>query len=102
MGNPMVVLSKYHPSTIDRGLHRFAFSLSNFAKSLMRPIDLHAIMAIIQTTDCRLLEMRLQRMTRGTYLKCKEEEVHVPVCAGNAVFVDDCHTDGGQTVCCYG
>jgi hypothetical protein len=90
----MVVLSKFHQFTINRGLHRFAFSPSNFAKSLIRPIDLHAIMAIIQTTDCRLLEMRLQRRMRGTYLKRQEEEVHVPICAGNAVFIDNCHTDG--------
>jgi hypothetical protein len=81
MGNPMVVLSKFHHLNLDRGLHRLAFSLSNFAKSLMRPIDLHAIMAIIQTTDYRPLAMRLQRTRRGTYLKRKEEEVHVPVCA---------------------
>jgi hypothetical protein len=66
----------------------------------MRPIDLHAIMAIIQTTDYRPLAMRLQWMTRGTYLKRKKEEAHVPICAGNAVFIDNCHTDGSQTICC--
>ncbi len=61
MGNPVIVLRKFHGLTIDRDLHRFAFSPSNFAKSLIRPIDLHAIMAIIQTTDWMPLATGLQK-----------------------------------------
>lgn len=60
MGNPVAVMSKFYVLDIDRNIHRFAFSPSNFAKSLMRPMDLHAIMAIMQTTDYGLLAEKLQ------------------------------------------
>lgn len=53
MGNPVqarLALCLLSDSKI-RVVHFLAFSVSNFAKSLMRPIDLHAIIAIIHTID---------------------------------------------------
>lgn len=35
---------------------------------------------------------------RIAYLKCQEEEVHVPLRPRYAVLVDDCHTNGSQTI----
>jgi hypothetical protein len=82
-----------------RSLHRLAFSPSNFAKSLIKPIDLHAIMAIMQTTDCGRLAVQPERKGHDTYLKRKKEEVHIPVYAGHAVFINDRHANGSQTIC---
>ena len=65
----------------------------------MSPIDLQAIIAIIQTMDYKSLAKNFSTHMCLTYLKREEEEVHVPLRARYAVFVNDSHTDRSQTIC---
>lgn len=88
-------------------IHRFPLLISKGCRFLIKPTCLHASIVTIHTMDCRISISKNRRDTfakpfqgyvEAPYLDCEVEKVQVPVRTRHDVFVDDGHTDRGETV----